>query len=213
MSDNEYQEEDIDYNPDEYEDMGDQGALNLEDIFMEADNASDIDKFKEVIELERDNAMTHHWSFKSFEKICIIYIKRKENENFTKSFEKLINLYQKVDDCYKIDTVREITYALSDLNDNDFSINILKFMYWLLIEKEVDREVLNTALQLARILFKLEKDEDLGKVKKFFMFYFFLFFFHLLIKIKNKLLEFYLIIIHFLLNNKLIKFFTKIKSK
>lgn len=158
--------EDIEYNPDEYDDQGNNNhdGINLEDIFIEAENSHDISKFKEVIELERDNSSTYHWSFKSYEKICLIYIKQKDIENFTKSFEKLINLYEKIDECYRIDTVRNINFALHDIGDNDFSILVLKFMYRHLIEKEIDREVLNTALQLAKILFSLEKDEELGKV-------------------------------------------------
>lgn len=160
--------EDIDYNPDHYDDFpqNDEG-VNLEDMFIQAEHSNSIDDFKQIIELERDNASTNHWSFKSYEKICMIYLQQKDLENFSKFFEKLINAYFKVDDCYKTDTVRNFTFALHDIGDNEFSICVLKFMYMHLIEKEVDREVLNTALQLAKILLSCQKDEELGKVNNF----------------------------------------------
>lgn len=178
--------EDIEYNPDQYDEypQNDDG-INLEDMYIEAENSNDIERFKQLIELERDNASTHHWSFKSYEKICLIYIKQKDLDNFTKYFEKLINAYSKVDDCYKADTVRNINFALHDLADNEFSICVLRFMYKHLIEKEIDREVLNTALQLAKILFNSEKDEELGKVIFYSYFNFnedYLFLFNVLLK-------------------------------
>lgn len=158
--------DDIEYNPDEYNDEEEQNNdLNLEDMYIEAEHNEDIAQFKQIIELERDNSTTFTFSFRSCEKICLIFLKKKEPENFTRNFEKLINLYSKVEDCHKIDTVRNINYALSDLNDNEFSINILNFMYKHLIEEAVEREVLNTGLQLAKILFLMENDADLDKVK------------------------------------------------
>jgi hypothetical protein len=155
--------DDIDYNPDEYEEP-DNNNLNLEDMYIEAENNDDIDLFKQIIELERDNSSTHNYSFRSSEKICLICLKKKDIETFSRNFEKLINLYSKVDECYRIDTVRKINFVLSDLNDNQFSIKILNFMFNHLIQEDIEREILNTGLQLAKNLFITEKDEELGKV-------------------------------------------------
>jgi hypothetical protein len=161
--------EDIEYNPDIYDDyLQNDDGVNLEDMYIEAENSNDIERFKQLIELERDNSTTYHWSFKSYEKICLIYIKQNDLNNFMINFEKLINSYTKVDDCYKSDTVRNINFALHDLSNNEFSICVLKFMYKHLMEKEIDREVLNTAHQLAKILFISGKDEELGKVFSLF---------------------------------------------
>lgn len=172
MSDYEddYNNDDIDYNPDDYDDMDQNNDLNLEDMYIEAENNEDIEAFKQIIELERDNGSSHVYSFRSTEKICLILLKRKEIDAYTRNFEKLINLYSKVDDCYKQDTIRNINYELIDLNDDEFSFNILSFMFKHLIQEEIEREVLNTGLQLAKNLFKMEKDEELGKVilTKFF---------------------------------------------
>jgi len=156
---------DIDYNPDEYDEIPQNDGINLEDMYIEAENSNDIDKFLQVIELEREDGKSFTWTFKSLEKICFNNIKQKDLDYFTRNFEKLINAYSKVDDCYKAETVRNINFALHDLGDNEFSICVLKFMYKHLIQQEIDREVLNTALQLAKILFSNEKDLELGKVK------------------------------------------------
>jgi len=155
---------DIDYNPDEYDEMPQNDGINLEDMYIEAENSNDIEKFRQVIELEREEGISYTWTFKSLEKICLYNIKQKDLDTFTRNFEKLINTYSKVDDCYKADTVRTINFALHDLEDNDFSICVLRFMYQHLIDQQIDREVLNTALQLGKILFSNGKDEELGKV-------------------------------------------------
>jgi hypothetical protein len=156
--------DDIDYNPDEYEEQDQNNDLNLEDMYIEAENNEDIDLFKQIIELERDNSITFTYSFRSSEKICLICLKKRDLENFTRNFEKLINLYSKVDECHKIDTVRKINFALSDLNDNEFSIKVLNFMFRHLIQEDIEREILNTGLQLAKKLFISEKDQELAKV-------------------------------------------------
>ncbi len=155
---------DIDYNPDEYDEIHQSDGVNLEDMYIEAENSNDIEKFMQVIEMERDDGKSYTWTFKSLEKICFFNIKEKDLDAFNRNFEKLINVYSKVDDCYKAETVRNINFALHDLDDNDFSISVLRFMYKHLIQQEIDREVLNTALQLAKILFSNGKDEELGKV-------------------------------------------------
>lgn len=155
---------DIDYNPDEYDEVHQNDGINLEDMYIEAENSNDIEKFRQVIELEREEGKSYTWTFKSLEKICFFNIKQKDLDAFTRNFEKLINAYSKVDDCYKAETVRNVNFALHDLADNEFSICVLRFMFKHLLEQEIDREVLNTALQLARILFGSGKDEELGKV-------------------------------------------------
>lgn len=158
------QEEDvIEYDGDYYdqvqnEDMG----INFEDMFIEAENSGDVNKFKEIIETERDMSSNCLWSFKSYEKMCLIYIKNKNLEEFQKCFDKLVDLYGKVDDFYKQDTIRNCGYQLFDIHDNEFSIQIFRYMLDMLKEKSVDREVMNTGLQFAKILFSLGLNDDLG---------------------------------------------------
>lgn len=57
------QEDEIEYNYDDYipdEDNND-GGLNFEDMFLEAESANNIDGFKQLIELEKDNSSSCQW--------------------------------------------------------------------------------------------------------------------------------------------------------
>lgn len=74
------------------------------------------------------------------------------------------NYYDKVNYCDKEDTIRNISFAIEDHNDNNLSCEILRFMLDILIDKSLDREVMNTGVLFAKALFNLNKNAELGKV-------------------------------------------------
>ena len=67
-----------------------------------------VKKFKEIIELEKDNSSGSKYSFKSYEKLCLIDVKKKMYEEFANNFEKMFIIYDKIDDVDKQDTIRSI---------------------------------------------------------------------------------------------------------
>ena len=68
-----------------------------------------VKKFKEIIELEKDNSTDScKYSFKSYEKLTLISVKLKHYDEFTIYFEKMFELYGKIDDVDKMDTIRGI---------------------------------------------------------------------------------------------------------
>jgi hypothetical protein len=168
MSD-EYDDEII-YNPDEYEyrpEDEDQIMINYEDLFIEAQNAGDIEKFREIISLEKDNSDQFEWGFKSYEQICLSYLRQKDFENFQQNLVELFNYYTKVDDCHKQDTIHTLCDQLRDINDDLFSQQVLEHMLQILTEKEIDREVINTGTQFAKVLLNLHKLDELETVRIF----------------------------------------------
>ena len=93
-------------------------------------------------------------------------IQENQIEDFKKYFEKMSNYYEKVNYCDKEDTLRTISFAIEDHNDNNLSVEILRFMLDILIEKALDREVMNTGVLFAKALFNLNKNAELGKLLK-----------------------------------------------
>jgi hypothetical protein len=173
--DPDYMQEDveIDY-PDHYPDAdnyGNEDGINYEDMFIEAESANTPDKYLEIIDLEKDNSSDCKWAFKCYEKLCLIYLKEKNLELFEKYFAKLFEIYNKIDDCDKQDTIRNCNFVLSDNSgagaDEEFTFEVLSFMLDLLKEQGVDREVMNTGLQFTRRLFNLGRYEELGNVNIF----------------------------------------------
>jgi hypothetical protein len=160
-----YDEPEIVYNPDEviFDDNEDMG-LNYEDLFLEAQYALDIDKFREIISLEKDNSDSSEWGFKSYEQICILYVRQKDLDQFKANLEGLISLYTKVDDCHKQETITKFCDELRILNDDEFALQVLEYMLNLLTEKEIDRGVINTGTQFAKILFHLNRVDELETV-------------------------------------------------
>jgi hypothetical protein len=163
-----WQDDEIIYNPDEYEyrpEDEDKIMINYEDLFIEAQNACDIEKFKEIISLEKDNSENEfEWGFKSYEQICLSFLRSKDFENFQQNLIELFNYYIKVDDCHKQDTIHTLCDQLRDINDDLFSQQVLEHMLQILTEKEIDREVINTGTQFAKVLFNLGKYDELETV-------------------------------------------------
>jgi COP9 signalosome complex subunit 2 len=169
MADYEYDEygggdDDIEYDPNEHEEpqVNEDQGINFEDMFIMAESGHDPGKFLEIIELERDMSSTCDWTFKSYEKLCLLYIKDKNLDQFKNCFEKLFDFYGRVDDYCRQDTIRNCSYQLSDLGDPEFAIEALRFMLDLLKEKFIDREVMNTGLQFCKILMDMGRNDELG---------------------------------------------------
>jgi tetratricopeptide (TPR) repeat protein len=167
MSDDyDYMPEDdiIDYDPDQYMMNNiDEGGINLEDMFISAESASDpLSEYFQIIELENDNSSGCRWSYKSYEKLCLIFLKNNNIESFKDKFDKLIELYTRVDEYERNDTIRNIIFTLNDEIDKDIVIDVLRFMIEKLKEKDVVRAAMDTGLQFARSLFNLGRNDELG---------------------------------------------------
>ena len=61
----------IDYNEDEYIPPEDEGGLNLEDNYLQAENAEDqVQAYRDVIDLEISNSDERKWAYKSYSATC-----------------------------------------------------------------------------------------------------------------------------------------------
>ena len=92
-----------------------EGGIDFDSMLYEAEDTMKhnleeaIKKFKEIIELEKDNATeSSKYSFKCYEKLSLIAIKKKNFDDFSDNFGKMFELYGKVDDVDKMDTIRNI---------------------------------------------------------------------------------------------------------
>lgn len=168
MSDYEedYGDDEIDYNPDEQMDEGgNDDEINLEDNFIEAEHSTDpIGAYRTIIELEISNSSSYKWSYKSYEKLCQLYIKAKNFDEFKKALDKLFEIYSKIDDFEKQDTIRNIIFVLSDINDLKFEEQVFTEMLEQLKDKGLERPYMETGLQWSKILFKLNKYDELASL-------------------------------------------------
>lgn len=156
--------EDIDYNAEEinYNNNNEDG-LNLEDNFIEAEqNPDPVEAYRSIIELEASNSNEYKWTYKSYEKLCQYFIKKKNFEEFAKNFEKLFEYYSKVDDYDKQDTIRNMTFALSDIKDVDFDEKVFVKMLETLKDKEIERAYIDVGLEYSKKLFERNKYDKLA---------------------------------------------------
>ena len=152
------EDENISYHTDDDAEMDQGDGLNLEDNFIEAEHAENpIEAYKLIIELEISNSSTHQWSFKSYEKLCQIYIKNLNFNEFKSNVDKLFELYSKVDDVDKQDTIRNIIFTLSEVKDDNFKEKVLNEMLQILKDKNMEREYLDTGRDYCKILLKTKK--------------------------------------------------------
>lgn len=154
MSDYDEDEYNDDYSGNDYDQPDDNDdGLNLEDNFIVAESSDDpISAYKMIIDLELSNSDERKWSYKSYEKICQIYIKQKNFDLFKENFIKLLELYSKVDDIEKQDTVRDIGIICHELKDIDFSQKIYLEMMKQFRESEFERDYLDTSLAFSKNL-------------------------------------------------------------
>ena len=159
------EDENISYHSDDDAEMDQGDGLNLEDNFIEAEHAENpIEAYKLIIELEISNSSTHQWSFKSYEKLCQIYIKNLNFNEFKSNVDKLFELYSKVDDVDKQDTIRNIIFTLSEVKDDNFKEKVLNEMLQILKDKNMEREYLDTGRDYCKILLKTKKYDILKEL-------------------------------------------------
>ena len=154
----------ISYHTDDGMDMdaGAEDGINLEDNFIEAEHSDNpIQAYKDIIELEISNSTSHQWSFKSYEKLCQIYIRKTNFEDFKSCVDKLFELYSKVDYVDKQDTFRNIIFTLSEIKDDNFKEKVLNEMLQILKDKNMEREYLESGRDYCKLLLKSKKYEIL----------------------------------------------------
>ena len=162
MSDIEYDEEDqIDYNEDEYNQPEDEDeGLNLEDNYLQAENADDpIQAYKELIDLEISNSNEHKWSFKAYEKLAIIYIKKLNAEEYENAVKYIAQYYSKIEDRDKQDTIRELCSEIRLLTDNKLKIKLYDILIKHLKDNGITREYFYVGVELCK-LFSVNKSYD-----------------------------------------------------
>ena len=162
MSDIEYDEEDqIDYNEDEYNQPEDEDeGLNLEDNYLQAENADDpIQAYKELIDLEISNSNEHKWSFKAYEKLAIIYIKKLNAEEYENAVKNIAQYYSKIEDRDKQDTIRELCSEIRLLTDNKLKIKLYDILIKHLKDNGITREYFYVGVELCK-LFSVNKNYD-----------------------------------------------------
>ena len=167
MSDIEYDEDDqIDYNEDEYMPQEDEdGGLNLEDNFLTAENADDpIQAYKEVIELEISNSSEHKWSFKCYEKLALIYIKKSNVAEYENSVKNIAQFYSKIEDRDKQDTIRELCSEIRMLTDLKLKIDFYQILSKHLKENGITREYFYVGVELCKLFSLNKKYDELKKI-------------------------------------------------
>ena len=152
----------IDYNPDEEAYQEEEGGLNLEDNFIEAEHAPDpIKAYKLVIELEIDNFNEHKWGFKCYEKLAAIYLKEKNDDEYKETIKQIATNYSKVEDCDKQDTIRELITSIKILNDVNEKIKYFKILFEALKNENIQKEYISVGVELCKILSINKKYDEL----------------------------------------------------
>ena len=142
----------IDYNEDEYIPQEDEGGLNLEDNYLQAENADDpIQAYRDVIDLEISNSDERKWTYKSYEKLALIFIKKMNKDEFKKSVENLANFYSKVEDCDKQDTIRELCSEIKILTDTNLKLELFRILLQYLKDNGITREYFFVGVELCKL--------------------------------------------------------------
>ena len=160
-------DDEIDYNPEEDipQDDEDNGGLNLEDNFLQAENAEDqIQAYKDIIDLEISNSNEKKWAFKSYEKLSIIYLKRANLRDFEDSIQNMAANYSKVEDRDKQDTIREICTEIKLIPEKENKSKFYQIMIKYLKEEGIQREYFYVGVELCK-LYSLNK--QFNELKKF----------------------------------------------
>ena len=160
-------DDEIDYNPEEDipQDDEDNGGLNLEDNFLQAENAEDqIQAYKDIIDLEISNSNEKKWAFKSYEKLSIIYLKKGNLPEFEDSIKNMAANYSKVEDRDKQDTVREICSEIKLIPEKENKSKYYQIMIKYLKEEGIQREYFYVGVEQCK-LYSVKKQFD--ELKKF----------------------------------------------
>jgi hypothetical protein len=155
----------IDYNEDEYIPQEDEGGLNLEDNYLQAENADDpVQAYRDVIDLEISNSDERKWTYKSYEKLALIFIKKMNKDEFKKSVENIANFYSKVEDCDKQDTIRELCSEIKILTDTNLKLELFKILLQYLKDNGITREYFFVGVELCKLYSFNKKFEDLKEL-------------------------------------------------
>jgi hypothetical protein len=155
----------IDYNEDEYIPQEDEGGLNLEDNYLQAENADDpVQAYRDVIDLEISNSDERKWTYKSYVKLALIFIKKMNKDEFKKSIENIANFYSKVEDCDKQDTIRELCSEIKILTDTNLKLELFKILLQYLKDNGITREYFFVGVELCKLYSFNKKFEDLKEL-------------------------------------------------
>jgi hypothetical protein len=155
----------IDYNEDEYIPQEDEGGLNLEDNYLQAENADDpVQAYRDVIDLEISNSDERKWTYKSYEKLALIFIKKMNKDEFKKSVENIANFYSKVEDCDKQDTIRELCSEIKILTDTNLKLELFKILLQYLKDNGITREYFFVGVELCKLYSFNKKFEELKEL-------------------------------------------------
>ena len=160
-------DDEIDYNPEEDmpQDDEDNGGLNLEDNFLQAENAEDqIQAYKDIIDLEISNSNEKTWSFKSYEKLAIIYLKRGDAKSFDDTAKELAANYSKVEDRIKQDTIRDICTEIKLIPEKEDKSKYYKSLIKYLQEEGIMREYFYVGVELCKLYSMKKQFNDLKKL-------------------------------------------------
>ena len=168
MSDIEYDDggdDQIDYNEDEYVPQDEDGGLNLEDNYLQAENADDpIQAYKDIIDLEISNSSEHKWSFKSYEKLALIYIKKSNKTEFETSVKNISQFYSKIEDRDKQDTIRELCSEIRMMTDTKLKIEFYQILIKYLKDNGIKREYFYVGVELCKLFSINKKYNDLKEM-------------------------------------------------
>ena len=160
-------DDEIDYNPEEDmpQDEDDNGGLNLEDNFLQAENAEDqVQAYKDIIDLEISNSNEKTWSFKSYEKLAIIYLKRGDAKSFDDTAKELAANYSKVEDRIKQDTIRDICTEIKLIPEKEDKSKYYKSLIKYLQEEGIMREYFYVGVELCKLYSMKKQFENLKKL-------------------------------------------------
>ena len=159
-------DDEIDYDPegDIPQDDEDNGGLNLEDNFLQAENAEDqVQAYKDIIDLEISNSNEKKWAFKSYEKLAIIYLKKANLAEFEDSIRNVAGNYSKVEDRDKQDTIREICTEIKLIPEKENKTKMYKIMIKYLKEEGISREYFYVGVELCKLYSMTKKFDELKK--------------------------------------------------
>jgi len=159
--------DEIDYNPEEDmpQDDEDNGGLNLEDNFLQAENSEDqVQAYKDIIDLEISNSNEKKWSFKCYEKLSIIYLKKGDLKEFEDSIKNVAANYSKVEDRDRQDTIREICTEIKMLPQNENKSKFYSIMIKYLKEEGISREYFYVGVELCKLYSMNKQFNDLKKL-------------------------------------------------
>ena len=160
-------DDEIDYDPEEDmpQDDEDNGGLNLEDNFLQAENAEDqVQAYKDIIDLEISNSNEKTWSFKSYEKLAIIYLKRGDLKSFDDTVKEIANNYSKVEDRIKQDTIRDICTEIKLIPEKEDKSKYYQSMIKYLKEEGILREYFYVGVELCKLYSMKKKFKELKEL-------------------------------------------------